>query len=191
MKKLLLFVTLSLFALLFTACRDTGNYTDQTAVDPYEPAVEPSYWEEYFEFDREVFFAPEDIEQMSEEEVYERHGMDSYEFRLSFHTIRGGWADEFFDCWDEYNYVIASTPYYKNLVVAIVQHFNISREDFERAMAEHIELVETMYYEMGWGEVNWASEERELPNPDVIFTFDDKLIADFYRRDQEQITRRR
>jgi len=63
-----------------------------------------------------------------------------------------------------------------NQLMRFVQHFNISREDFDAAIG----MLRGFYIEWGW---DLADEFNELPNADIIFTFDNDLIRYFYRRE--------
>jgi len=60
-------------------------------------------------------------------------------------------------------------------LVRFIQHFNISREDFvaviEEMRARAIAVGRDLYEELA-----------ELPNADIIFTFDNDIIRYFYRR---------
>ena len=58
---------------------------------------------------------------------------------------------------------------------AFVEYFNIPKKDFEKtiqeAIAIHIKLGQDISLEL-----------YELPNPDIIYTFDDEIINEYYRR---------
>ena len=62
-----------------------------------------------------------------------------------------------------------------NELMRFVQHFNISREDFDAV----IERTRERGLQVG---VDFTDEWHELPNADIIFTFDNDLIRYFYRR---------
>lgn len=57
-------------------------------------------------------------------------------------------------------------------LVKFVKYFNISREDFDKAVA----IGNSVYSEY----IN-SSEEYEVPNSDVIYTFDNEIINKYYR----------
>jgi len=63
-----------------------------------------------------------------------------------------------------------------NQLMRFVQHFNISREDFDAA----IERTKAYFALLG---IDLTDELDELPNADIIFTFDNDLIRHFYRRE--------
>ena len=61
-------------------------------------------------------------------------------------------------------------------IVSYVKHYDIQKEDF-------IEAVQSMYsiqIDRGWGIYD---EGSELPNPDIIYTFDNEVINAYYRRE--------
>ena len=62
-----------------------------------------------------------------------------------------------------------------NQLMRFLQYFNISREDFDAAM----EITRELRMEVGFDPTD---ERYELPNADIIFTFDNDLIRYFYRR---------
>ncbi|MDR3344257.1 MAG: hypothetical protein LBT21_01475 [Oscillospiraceae bacterium] len=62
----------------------------------------------------------------------------------------------------------------------LVEHFKIPREKFDEYV-EHMksfykELIDDDYY------IDLNSEEYEIPNADIIYTFDDEIINNYYRR---------
>ncbi|MCL2356961.1 MAG: copper amine oxidase N-terminal domain-containing protein [Defluviitaleaceae bacterium] len=63
-----------------------------------------------------------------------------------------------------------------NQTMRFVQYFNISREDFDAAL----ERMRSHGIRMGH---DFSDELHELPNADIIFTFDDEIIRWFYRRE--------
>jgi len=63
-----------------------------------------------------------------------------------------------------------------NHLMRFVQHFNISRENFDAA----IERMREHSIRMGH---DFTNEEWEIPNADIIFTFDNDIIRWFYRRE--------
>jgi len=73
------------------------------------------------------------------------------------------------------NALTEATHLYEMPLMLLVQHFNIPKEDFveaiEESRARRIELGFDLYDEL-----------HELPNADIIFTFDNDIIRYFYRR---------
>ena len=60
-----------------------------------------------------------------------------------------------------------------------VQHFEISRADFDLAI-EETWRIQTPLFEQG---IFQMTESHEPPNADIIFTFDNDIIRHFYRRE--------
>jgi len=64
--------------------------------------------------------------------------------------------------------------------VAYVKYCEIPREDFEAALEKH--KVDWLTSDHG-GEIIFDDEWYELPNPDIIYTFDNEIINAYYRRE--------
>lgn len=62
------------------------------------------------------------------------------------------------------------------LLVTLVKHSNISRQDFDKAVDEYTKMSASLGLDM-------TNEEFEIPNADVIYTFDNEIIDEYYRRD--------
>lgn len=60
------------------------------------------------------------------------------------------------------------------LLVSFIKRYNISREEFDQA-------VEKMKAEQGPDENGIVYEESEVPNGDIIYTFDNEIINRYYR----------
>ena len=60
------------------------------------------------------------------------------------------------------------------LLVAMIKQFNIPRAAFEQAVAYYISAAEAVGCDL-------ASELYEPPNPDIIYTFDNEIINEYYR----------
>jgi hypothetical protein len=61
-------------------------------------------------------------------------------------------------------------------LVTFVKHFNISRKDFEKALeAERKRRIDVGF--------DISDEQYELPNADIIYTFDNEIINEYYRRE--------
>jgi len=100
------------------------------------------------------------------------------QFRNIFYSIDGDFLDlasrderrAFFDT------VEGREPHEIMTLSRFVQHFNISREDFDAVVERRRANAEE------WG-VNLYDEWYERPNADIIFTFDNDIIRYFYRRE--------
>jgi len=77
---------------------------------------------------------------------------------------------------------IFSTDLYPEIppLVQFIQRYNISREDFDRAMNEFREIRDDLALR---GIIDSTTEEFEIPNADIIYTFDLEIISYFYRRE--------
>ena len=98
------------------------------------------------------------------------------QFRAIFYHIPGEILDlvDFAEASDWLREV--GKDYLETMTLArFVKHFNISREDFELA----ISLMKERSIARG---DDPRDEFSEIPNPDIIFTFDDDIIRYFYRR---------
>jgi len=64
------------------------------------------------------------------------------------------------------------------IVMLFVQDFNITREEFDGALERHVSLTEHIRHI-----VDLNDELFELPNADIIYTFDNDIIRYFFRRE--------
>jgi hypothetical protein len=64
-----------------------------------------------------------------------------------------------------------------NVLMRFVQYFDISREDFDAVISD----MQAIHARWDWWDM--SEEGNELPNADIIFTFDNDLIRWFYRRE--------
>ncbi|MDR1805600.1 MAG: hypothetical protein LBQ80_02360 [Clostridium sp.] len=138
-------------------------------------------------------YTPGSVSLLSPEEVKKQYDV-TYEmkFRKCYYTIPG-WIetdipDEIVSAKDirEYNdrYFVdnpdAGTDYVMPLK-RIIEHFKIPKEEIEKCIeAEkqaYLDLISDGY------SIDLNSEEYELPNADIIYTFDDEIINDYYRRE--------
>ena len=60
------------------------------------------------------------------------------------------------------------------LLVSFVKRYDITREEFDSAVEKFIAFNQ----EMGW---DMTGEEYEVPNGDIIYTFDNEIINHYYR----------
>jgi len=100
-------------------------------------------------------------------------------FRHAFYGIHGAIADLVGLIEVETIWLPISSTYINediNELMHFVQFFDISREDFDAAVEE------SMQFRIERG-LDLTDEFWELPNADIIFTFDNDLIRYFYRRE--------
>jgi len=60
--------------------------------------------------------------------------------------------------------------------VTFIKYFEIEKVDFERVIGERKEFLLSL-------DIDITEEENELPNPNIIYTFDNEIINAYYRRD--------
>jgi len=107
-------------------------------------------------------------------------------FRVVFYRVDSLFTD--FVDWDErtaFLRAVGDDALEIMTLARFVQHFNISREEFDNALNILRRGKRETYerdVERGF-EVDFASEWNELPCPDIIFTFDNDIINAFYRRE--------
>jgi hypothetical protein len=63
------------------------------------------------------------------------------------------------------------------VAVSFVKYFNISKEDFEKAIEESRKVDIKLGKDL-------THKDYELPNADIIYTFDDEIINNYYRREK-------
>jgi len=61
------------------------------------------------------------------------------------------------------------------LLAMMIQYFNIPREEFDKAEQQYIDVCISMDMDM-------TTELWEVPNGDIIYTFDHAIINEYYRR---------
>lgn len=70
------------------------------------------------------------------------------------------------------------------LMKSFIQHFNISRQDFDRCVIEDAKWISEAYPPCMNPKDYAAQELDELYNGDIIYTFDDEIINNYYRSEQ-------
>ena len=68
--------------------------------------------------------------------------------------------------------------------VTFIKDFHISREAFEQACQEFQLWLEDKSERWAEGDAIFSMEEYEMPNADIIYTFDNEIINNYYRRVQ-------
>ncbi|HZK34822.1 MAG TPA: hypothetical protein VFD33_05900 [Bacillota bacterium] len=79
--------------------------------------------------------------------------------------------DWFLDTVREFNHEKDQT---EMLLVSLIKHFDVTREQFDSAVEHYVEQCT----EDGW---DMKYEEYEVPNGDIIYTFDNEIINEYYR----------
>ncbi len=106
-------------------------------------------------------------------------------YRVRYYSIPAPFADlvgrEVCYEWEtEYNEVHADFSSDKMIMVDFINAFNISKEDFERA---NLELAKNFneHHDVMMNPLDHANQEiYEVFNPDIIYTFDDDIINQYY-----------
>jgi len=96
------------------------------------------------------------------------YGIDGFYLNLLDTDLSNDWLQDF---------VIQNPPKSQNVMflAAFIKHFNIPREQFDEA-TERLRVIRENdpYYDV-------THEAYELPNADIIYTFDNEIINHFYR----------
>lgn len=102
-----------------------------------------------------------------------------YSVPASFSAIVG--RDAYFE-WED-KYLAENYPDDSNEMVmaAYVKAFNISKEDFDRANLEYAKFIEETYSHICLDPQDYADQEmQEIYNADIIYTFDNEIINEYY-----------
>ena len=98
-------------------------------------------------------------------------------FRAAFYYVCGEFMDLVgFDEASAFLQTVGNESFEVMTLMRFVQHFNISREEFEAV----VERLSAFHILRG---LDSNDEWYELPNADIIFTFDNDIIRYFYRRE--------
>lgn len=127
-------------------------------------------------------------------------GVRKYKYRYNYYHVPYQFVelvgkDNYFE-W--YNSLDRTNFYSRDemLIVSFIKNFNIDREDFDRANEKnadvYIELgIEPIYppykYPVDYMEYSYNNESYEIYNADIIYTFDNELINEYYARPPELI----
>ena len=133
---------------------------------------------------------------LSPQEALEQHGyFYKYEpqYRATYYWLTHGLASaanisyEELDQWklenirpNEINGIEPQEMY----TVTFIKDFHISREVFEQACEEFQLWLEDKSERWAEGDAIFSMEEYEMPNADIIYTFDNEIINNYYRRVQ-------
>ena len=87
-----------------------------------------------------------------------------------------------FEEWED-DYLAKNYPDNSNemVMVAYVKAFNISKKDFESANLNYAKFIDEHYSHICLNPQDYADQEmQEIYNTDIIYTFDNKIINDYY-----------
>ena len=96
---------------------------------------------------------------------------------------------EAYDKW--YDEIVVTDDMDEMLLVTFVKQFNIPKEDFEKANEEWIKFITDVRGRTPVTPPFDTAHEAELcevPNADVIYTFDNEFIKEYYKRENANVT---
>ncbi len=96
---------------------------------------------------------------------------------------------EAYDKW--YDEIVVTDDMDEMLLVSFVKQFNIPKEDFEKANEEWIKFITEVRGRTPVTPPFDTAHEAELcevPNADVIYTFDNEFIKEYYKRENANVT---
>ena len=125
-------------------------------------------------------------------------GMKADKYRYNYYRITAPYIDIVGDkAYDEW---VNSNPKYSSknlmdemLIVSYIKHFGITREQFDKASQKRLELFEEFNMEPNFPpyeyeeDYNYEKELYEVYNANIIFTFDNDIINEYYARPPELI----
>lgn len=88
------------------------------------------------------------------------------------------WREYYYDFNDFYTNGISAKEPKEMALVSFIKYFNISKADFENKIKE----VTQIFMETSGGDAfRYHTEQYELPNADILYTFDNDVINEYYR----------
>jgi len=146
------------------------------------PVIRPEYWPEHL-----PYHVPGSINLRSEfafEGLIPEHQFPQ-QFRAVFYRMSASFLDlvtsEQRTAYDRYIWSDPAVVAGETMaLMRFVQVHNISREDFDAVMEQMTANLANAVVILG---LDPNDEWEELPNADIIFTFDDEIIRWFYRRE--------
>ena len=147
--------------------------------EPSAPSTEPSE-PTMPEYVTSQEYVPGSIELLSRDDDDLPEGR---KYRWLYYSIKYEYvrilSDEQRTDWYDFQKKVAElTDYGKNReemsLVTMIKRYNIPRETFQKAINSYVEMGEKLGYDF------WH-EEFEVPNLDIIYTFDNEIINRFYR----------
>ncbi|MCL2495365.1 MAG: hypothetical protein FWE98_06900 [Oscillospiraceae bacterium] len=102
-------------------------------------------------------------------------------FRVIYYNLPGSLQysvgeKEFCDFADEYEANQSDEEMTEMLMVTFIKHFNIPKSQF----IEIFEEKRAFWAEIG---LDMTHEDHEIPNADIIYTFNNEIINEYYRRE--------
>lgn len=202
MKKTILAISLSLLSLLvLSACKDGAKESETTeqAIATQEQVA-----------DKLQSTEKETENQASESSTTQQgsavggsdddfFGVRAYKYRCKYYSVPYQFimlvGKDAYDEWEDSFYVDNFYESEEMHMVSFIKHFNISREDFDKANEENIKVkasyCEPIYppYEYPENLENYRYEDElnEVYDADLIYTFDNEKINAYYARPPQVI----
>lgn len=163
-----------------------GGYPYCTSTDYDEALASGEYktrttkWVDVDEFKKEIISKYGTTE-------YEPRPLEKKEFRASYYDVTEPFqalvSDEKYEAWRKEIYANGHDGLEEMAMVSFVKHFNISREDFDRANKDWAEIMQGSSGEPStYNPYDYPAQGYyELYNPDIIYTFDNDKIDEYYR----------
>lgn len=152
----------------------------EEAVESGEYKTQTTKWVDVDEFKKEIIAKYGTTE-------YEPRPLEKKEFRASYYDVTEPFqvlvSDEEYEAWRKEIYADGQDALKEMAMVSFVKHFNISREDFDRANKDWAEIMQdssgepSTYNPYDYPEQGYY----ELYNADIIYTFDNAKIDEYYR----------
>ena len=124
-------------------------------------------------------------------------GMKADKYRYNYYRVTSDYIDivgsEAYSNWVKSNPIYKTKKLDEMLMVSFIKHFNITREQFDEASQKRLELFEEFNMEPNFPpyeyeeNYNYEKELYEIYNADIIYTFDNELINEYYARPPELI----
>ena len=125
-----------------------------------------------------MIYPPEQIKRKPKDywdNPYERH------YRHLYYAVDGFFINivgqETFNKWAEEVLEKKHSPQEEPsemMLKAMIEYFEVPREEFDKALQK-------LYDARTHGHDDMTKEEYELPNGDIIYTFDDEIINEYYK----------
>ena len=152
----------------------------EEAVESGEYKTQTTKWVDVDEFKKEIIAKYGTTE-------YEPRPLEKKEFRASYYDVTEPFqeliSDEEYEAWRKEMYADGHDDFDEMVMLSFVKRFNISREDFDNANREWALIVQmatgepSTYNPYDYPEQGYY----ELYNADIIYTFDNAKIDEYYR----------
>jgi hypothetical protein len=176
----MLMVMLSLIALASCTIGDDLPTDAITTTTMQTTIAPPSTKKEVYTYPKE--YIPGSIELVNLPPEYDEFNLFQGPYRFIYKNITDEYAEivgqEVCEKWLVEEVVrdrITDDPI-EMMLVSFVKYFNIPKQDFVLAT----EKLREHSLDSGF---DLSEEEYELPNPDIVYTFDNKIIDEYYRKE--------